>query len=302
MSGTRVVRVGTRGSALAIAQTVLVIDALQAVAPDVRCEQVIIRTEGDRDKVTPLTVIGGQGVFTAALQGALLRGEVDCAVHSAKDLPPVTPDGLALAAFPERADPRDVFISHHSVSLEELPPGARVGTSSHRRIVQARAINPHIALIELRGNLDTRLRKSTEPEYDGIIVAAAGLDRMGWQDRITEYLPVDRFVPSPGQGALAVECRAADTALAALIARIDYPPTRIAVTAERAFLAAARAGCVAPMAAYGMLDGEMLRLHGMVADADLTNARWTTLTVSAADPEAAGRALADALHVAEVRA
>jgi hydroxymethylbilane synthase len=302
MSGTRVVRVGTRGSALAIAQTVLAIDALKAVAPDIQCEQVIIRTEGDRDKVTPLTVIGGQGVFTAALQQALLSGEVDCAVHSAKDLPPVSPDGLTIAAFPERADPRDVFISRHGVPLAQLPAGARVGTSSRRRIVQARAINPNIELIELRGNLDTRLRKSTEPEYDGIIVAAAGLDRMSWQDRITEYLPVDRFVPSPGQGALAVECRASDAELAALIAQIDHAPTRIAVTAERAFLAAARAGCVAPMAAYGIPDGETLRLHGMVADADLANARWTTLTATSTDPEAAGRVLADALDVAEVRA
>ncbi len=302
MSGTRVVRVGTRGSALAIAQTVLVIDALHAVAPDLQFEQVIIRTEGDRDKVTPLTVIGGQGVFTAALQRALLTGEVDCAVHSAKDLPPVTPDDLALAAFPERADPRDVFISHHGLPLDELPAGSRVGTSSRRRMVQARAMNPKVELVELRGNLDTRLRKSTEPAYDGIIVAAAGLDRMGWQERITEYLPVDRFVPSPGQGALAVECRAADTELAALIARIDHAPTRIAVTAERAFLAAARAGCVAPMAAYGEVDAETLRLHGMVADADLTNARWTTLAASTTDPEAAGRALADALNVAGVRA
>jgi hydroxymethylbilane synthase len=302
MSGTRIVRIGTRGSALAIAQTVLVIDALRAIAPDMQFEQVIIRTEGDRDKVTPLTVIGGQGVFTAALQDALMRGEVDCAVHSAKDVPPVSPDGLTLAAFPQRADPRDVFISRHGVPLEELPRGARVGTSSRRRIVQARAINPHIELIELRGNLDTRLRKSTEPEYDGIIVAAAGLDRMGWQDRLTAYLPVDRFVPSPGQGALAVECRTADIQLAALLARIDHAPTRTAVTAERAFLAAARAGCVAPMAAYGELHGEMLHLSGMVADADLSNARWTTLTAPASDPEAAGRALADALDVAEVRA
>src|SRR5262249_13779057 len=158
----------------------------------------------------------------------------------------VSPDGLTIAAFPERADPRDVFISCHGIPLAQLPLGARVGTSSRRRIVQARAMNPNIELIELRGNLDTRLRKSTEPEYDGIIVAAAGLDRMGWQDRITEYLSVDRFVPSPGQGALAVECRASDRELAALIAHIDHAPARIAVTAERAFLAAARAGCVAP--------------------------------------------------------
>ena len=149
---------------------------------------------------------------------------------------------IVLAAFPERADPRDVFISRHGVALADLPPGARVGTSSRRRAVQARAINPQIAIVELRGNLDTRLRKSTEPEYDGIIVAAAGLDRMGWQERITEYLPHDRFVPSPGQGALAIECRADDMAIIAALALIDHQPTRIAVTAERALLSAAGAG------------------------------------------------------------
>ncbi|MCA1668025.1 MAG: hydroxymethylbilane synthase, partial [Thermomicrobia bacterium] len=177
MSTARLVRVGTRGSALALAQTALGIAALIAVDPDVTYEPTIIRTEGDRDTTTPLTVLGGQGVFTVALQDALLHGDADIAVHSAKDLPPVTPDGLVLAAFPERADPRDVFVSRHGVPLAALPPGARVGTSSRRRAVQARAINPQIAVVELRGNLDTRLRKSTEQEYDGIIVAAAGLER-----------------------------------------------------------------------------------------------------------------------------
>lgn len=302
MADARVVRVGTRGSALAVAQTALVIAALAAVAPDRRFEPVVIRTEGDRDKVTPLAVIGGQGVFTSELQDAVLRGAVDIAVHSAKDLPPVTPDGLTLAALPQRADARDVFISRHGTPLAQLFPGARVGTSSRRRIVQARAANPGLALVELRGNLDTRLRKSTGEAYDGIIVAAAGLARMGWQDRVTEYLPVAHFVPAPGQGALGVECRAEDAAMLAVLARIDDAPTRAAVTAERAFLAAAGAGCVAPMAAYATVEGDTLHMHGMVADSDLTNARWLTLALPAADPDAAGRAVADALDVAAVRA
>jgi len=295
MSNRRLVRVGTRGSALALAQTALAIAALTAVAPDATYEATIIRTEGDRDKTTPLTVLGGQGVFTVALQEALLRGAVDMAVHSAKDLPPATPDGLVLAALPERADPRDVFISRHGAGLAALPPGARVGTSSCRRAVQARAINPQIEIIELRGNLDTRLRKATEPAYDGIIVAAAGLDRMGWQERITEYLSVERFVPSPGQGAIGIECRADDVALRAVLARIDDRPTRVAVTAERALLVAAGAGCTMPLAGYAELHDDLLRLWGMAADMDYANARWIAQTAPAADPLAAGWQLADAL-------
>jgi hydroxymethylbilane synthase len=303
MSNPRVVRVGTRGSALALAQTALAIAALAVVDPHSTYEPTIIRTEGDRDKTTPLTVLGGQGVFTVALQDALRRGEADIAVHSAKDLPPATPDGLVLAAFPERADPRDVFISRHGLSLATMAPGARVGTSSRRRAVQARAINPRIAIVELRGNLDTRLRKSTDPEYDGIIVAAAGLDRMGWQERITEYLPTDRFVPSPGQGALGIECRADDAPLRAVLARIDHQPTRVAVTAERALLIAAGAGCTMPLAAYAARENDTLRLWGMAADLDGANARWITQTTPAADPFRAGWQLAEALGlVSGVRA
>ena len=303
MSDRRIVRVGTRGSALALVQTKLAIDALTAVDLDTTYEPAIIRTEGDRDKVTPLTVLGGQGVFTVALQDALLRGEVDMAVHSAKDLPPNTPDGLVLAALPERADPRDVFISRHGLSLAALPTGARVGTSSRRRAVQARAINPMVEIVELRGNLDTRLRKSIEADYDGIIVAAAGLDRMGWQERITEYLAVDRFVPSPGQGALGIECRADDAEMCAILARIDHTPTRVAVTAERTLLIAAGAGCTMPLAGYVELHDDTLRLWGMTADMDYANARWVAQTAPAADPLRAGWQLAEALGlVSGVRA
>lgn len=298
MSTPRVARVGTRGSALALAQTALAIAALTAVDPDSIYEPTIIRTEGDRDKTTPLTVLGGQGVFAVALQDALLRGEADIAVHSAKDLPPATPDGLVLAAFPERADPRDVFISRHGLSLAALPPGARIGTSSRRRAVQARAINPQIEIVELRGNLDTRLRKATEPEYDGIIVAAAGLDRMGWQERITEYLPVMRFVPSPGQGALGIECRADDAPMRAVLARIDHLLTRIAVTAERAALIAIGAGCRMPFGAYAVVseEGVLTKLHGVIADEDGSNLHRGTIVDFDGSPVDAGKALISALH------
>jgi hydroxymethylbilane synthase len=169
--------------------------------------------------------------------------------------------------------------------------------------VQARAINPQIEVVELRGNLDTRLRKSTEPEYDGIIVAAAGLDRMGWQEQITEYLPIDRFVPAPGQGAIGVECRADDAELRTILARVDHDATRIAVTAERAVLAAAGAGCTMPLAAYAEQHDETLQLWGMAADVDDANPRWIVRTAPASDPGRAGWQLAEALGlVSGVRA
>lgn len=294
MMHPRVVRVGTRGSALALAQTALTIAALNIIDPDTAYEPAIIRTEGDRDKTTPLTVLGGQGVFTVALQDALLRGEADMAVHSAKDLPPATPDGLVLAAFLERGDPRDVFISRHGPngrSLRDLPFGARVGTSSRRRAMQARFSNPNVSIVELRGNLDTRLRKSTEPEYDGIIVAAAGLDRMGWQDRITDYLPIDwLFTPSPGQGAIAIECRANDEEACAVLARVDHYATRVAVTAERAVLIAAGAGCMTPLGAHAVLHEETLHLFGMTEEV-----MQVAQFAPAADPVRAGWNLAEAL-------
>lgn len=310
MSSPRTVRVGTRGSALALAQTELAIAALRAADATFTYtyEPVIIRTEGDRDKTTPLTVIGGQGVFTITLQEALRRGEVDMVVHSAKDLPPITPAGLVLAAFPERADPRDVFISRHGLPLAQLPSGARVGTSSRRRAVQAQAINPNIEIVELRGNLDTRLRKSTEAEYDGIIVAAAGLDRMGWQDRITEYLPVWRFVPSPGQGALAIECRADDHELHTALARIDHLPTHVALTAERAALTTLGAGCRMPFAAYADVtnDGMIYEMYGMLADEDGSNLRRLKIDTNEGhnpmpDAVEAGRMLAEQLQRGPLR-
>ena len=308
MTDARVVRVGTRGSALALAQTELAIAVLRAVDPATCYEPAIVRTEGDRDKVTPLTVIGGQGVFTATLQEVLRAGEVDMAVHSAKDLPPVTPDGLVLAGYLRRADPRDVFISRHGIPLAELPAGARVGTSSRRRAVQARAINPAITIMDLRGNLDTRLRKSAGPEYDGIIVAAAGLDRMGWQDRITQYLDVRRFVPSPGQGAIAVECRADDVALREVLAAVDHPPTRVAMTAERAALAAIGAGCRMPFGAYAEMreDGVIEAMYGMLADEDGSNLYRLEIDTNEGHnplpaPEEAGRLLAAQLQLGPLR-
>lgn len=298
MGMSKTVRVATRGSALALAQAELVIAALRAVDDSHAYETVIVQSEGDRDKSTPLAVIGGQGVFTVAVQEAVRDGRADIAVHSAKDLPPSPLPDLVVAAFPPRADARDVFISRHSLSLMALPEGATVGTSSRRRAVQARTLNPRVEVVELRGNLDTRLGKSQSEAYDGIIVAAAGLARMGWSERVTEYLPVHRFVPAPAQGAIAVECRAEDDATYALLARIDHAETRLTVTAERAALVAIGAGCRSPFALHAQLRGERLHLWGMMADEDGANVRWLEQVAPASDPLAAGAHLAELLAAA----
>jgi len=295
MGTTGTVRVATRGSALALAQAELVIAALQAADTSHTYEVVIVHSEGDRDKVSPLATIGGQGVFTVAVQEALRDGRGDIAVHSAKDLPPATPHDLILAAYLPRADARDVFISRHGAPLAELPARATIGTSSRRRAVQARATNPEVDVIELRGNLDTRLRKSETNTYDGIIVAAAGLARMGWTERVTEYLPVHRFVPAPAQGAIGIECRANDDAMVGLLSQIDHAETRLAVTTERAALVAIGAGCLSPFALHAEVRGERLYLWGMMADEDGMHARWLDEVAPASDPLAAGAHLAELL-------
>ncbi len=242
--------IGTRGSALALAQAQRVASLLEAAWPGLRAELRVIRTEGDIDKASPLTAIGGRGVFTAGVQAALLSGEVDIAVHSAKDLPAIEPETLVLAAFPEREDPRDVVVSRHGVGLADLPPTPRIGTSSRRRAMQVSLLRPDACTVELRGNIDTRLRKSESADYDAIVLAAAGLTRMGWADRAVEWLPLDTFVPAPGQGALGVEARAGDAATLALLAAIDDAEVAFAVRAERAFLRALGAGCTTPLGSH----------------------------------------------------
>lgn len=261
-------RLGTRGSALALAQAERVIGRLAAETGR-ESRPVVIRTEGDADKRSPLTVIGGRGVFTSALGDALRAGEIDAAVHSAKDLPSEASSGLTLVAFPEREDARDVLVSRHGLPLAALPARPVIGTSSRRRAAQVLHARPDARIVELRGNLDTRLRKALDPgvgaELDGVVVAAAGLRRMGWEDRGTELLPLDTFVPAPGQGALAIEIRADDEAASALFARIDDAAVARAVRVERAFLRALGAGCTTPVGAHVALEAGRLRLRGMLA-------------------------------------
>lgn len=255
--------IGTRGSALALAQARLVASLLVAAWPDLQTELRVIRTEGDIDKSSPLTAIGGRGVFTIGVQAALLSGEVDIAVHCAKDLPAAEPEGLVLAAFPEREDPRDVVVSRHGVGLAGLPADPAIGTSSRRRSMQVLQLRPDARAVELRGNVDTRLRKSETPDYDAIVLAAAGLVRMGLTERVAEWLSLDEFVPAPGQGALAVEARADDAAVLAILAAIDDPDVAFAVRAERAFLRALGAGCTTPLGAHVRRVGGSWRLDAM---------------------------------------
>jgi hydroxymethylbilane synthase len=265
---TRHIVIGTRGSALAQWQTDSVVNALKSVAPDLRIERRIIKTAGDKDKARPLSEIGGLGVFTKEIENALLADEIDIAVHSLKDLPTELAPGLTIAAITEREDARDCLVSRHNLGLRQLPKGARVGTSSVRRTAQLLAARPDIQIVPLRGNVDTRLRKAQCEDYDAVVMAAAGLVRLGRAAEITEFLDSDAILPDPGQGALAVEIRKDDDRLADLVSRLDHAPTRAAATAERAFLHALGGGCRTPIGAYATAEASSLRLRGMIGSSD----------------------------------
>ena len=261
-----VLKVGTRGSQMALAQTQAVIDLLLAKQPGLDVRVVQVATAGDRDQSTALSAGSGAGWFTSALQQALLAGEVDIAVHSYKDLPTKRPAGLVIAAVPLRDDPRDALVSQSNRTLKQLPAGARIGTGSPRRETQLLAMRPDIVVVPIRGNVDTRIRKVREGEYDAIVVALAGLRRLGAEDAASEIFSVYDLLPAPAQGALAVECRADDTATRALLRAIDDPLARRLVTAERTFLATIDAGCAFPAAAYAEEFGSTLKLHGLLAN------------------------------------
>lgn len=282
------VRIGTRGSALAQIQAITVKDHLEAAVPGLSCELVIINTAGDRDKQTPLTVIGGQGVFAKELQAALFDRRIDCAVHSLKDLPSLLPEGLTLAAVLERDDPRDVFLSPSGATLDNLQAGSRVGTSSRRRMAQLLHARPDVELVELRGNVDTRVNKVVNggPErYDGAILAAAGIHRMGYEQHIAETLDLDRFTPAPGQAALGIECRADDDEALKLFSRLNDSEVATTTGAERAFLREFGGGCTMPIGAHGTLEDGQVMLRVMVADDDLANVRAERLVADANEIE-----------------
>jgi hydroxymethylbilane synthase len=249
----RALTVGTRGSALALTQTESVVAALRALHPELEIRVRRITTKGDVMRDVPLATLGGRGVFVDAIEEALRRGEIDFAVHSAKDLPSRVPPDLSIAAFLERVDPRDVLVSRAG-GLQELPAGARVGTSSLRRVSLVHALRPDVETRDLRGNVDTRLRKLDAGDYDAIVLAGAGLLRLGLAARVTEWLAASSFIPSPGQGALAIEARGDDAELRALVRPLAHAPTEAALTAERAFLAELGVGCAAAVGAHATAD------------------------------------------------
>ncbi len=262
--------VGTRGSALALAQTRRVCELLEATRPGVACEIRPIVTQGDRTQASgePLPTIGGKGLFTAELEHALRSGEIDLAVHSLKDLPTEEVEGVAIGAVCLREDVRDCLVSRDGRALRELPAGAVVGTSSLRRAAQLLALRRDLVVSSIRGNVETRIRKVREGEVDATLLAAAGLERLGLLDEAAEVLPADVLLPAPGQGALAVQARADDGATSELLAAIDDADARAATTAERAFLRALGAGCTAPVAAHARSSGKDVQLEGLVASPD----------------------------------
>lgn len=266
MAAAQRIVVGTRGSALALAQTEMVVAALRTAHRGVEFDVKIIRTGGDRDQNTPLSEIGGEGMFVKEIEHALQSNDVDLAVHSLKDMPAAQPDDLTLAAILPREDPRDVLVSRHALSLRELPDGARVGTGSLRRQAQIRAFRPDLEVVGLRGNVDTRLRKAGTEGYDAIVLALAGLKRLGLADQVTEVLPLDVMLPAVGQGAIAIEARAVDVRTIELALRLEDSATRAAVEAERSFLQELGGGCHVPIAAHAQATAQSLWLRGLVAD------------------------------------
>lgn len=274
-------RVGTRRSALALAQARGI--ARQLTALGTNPELVEVTTDGDRSSAA-VADLGGTGVFVTTLREQLLRGEVNVAVHSLKDLPTAPAPGLVIAAVPPRADPRDVVVSRDGQLLSALPAGARIGTGSPRRTAQLRALRPDLEIVAVRGNVDTRLALVERGEVDAVVVAHAGLSRLGRLDAVTETLGVDRMVPAPGQGALAVECRADDAAVAAVLGQLDDPPTRAAVTAERTVLTMLRAGCTAPVGAYAVTSSDPATASDLTLDAVVAALNGDVVRMSATGP------------------
>ncbi|TDC47555.1 hydroxymethylbilane synthase [Jiangella ureilytica] len=290
---TAPLQLGTRGSTLALAQAGYVQERLRSLGHEV--ELVRIQTTGDVS-TAPLESIGGTGVFVTALREALLDGRVDLAVHSLKDLPTAPADGLVVAAIPEREDPRDVLCARDGLKLSDLPAGARVGTGSPRREAQLRALGLGIEIVGLRGNVDTRLGKVADGTLDAVVLARAGLARLGRLDSVTEALDPMQVLPAPGQGALAVECRTADTALVEALSALDDAATRAAVTAERTLLAVLEAGCTAPVGAYAEAaegeEGLELYIRAVVASRDGSVSIRKSATGSLGGAEQIGRDLA----------
>lgn len=287
--------IGTRSSALARWQTAWVVERLAERVADLDCEVRVITTRGDADQRRPLAALGAAGVFVKEIERALLAGEIDVAVHSLKDVPCEPTPGLEIAAIPGRADPRDALVSREGVGLLKLSPGARLGTGSPRRRAQLGRVRPDLTFCEVRGNIDTRLARLSETGLDGLVLAAAGLDRLGRGDVIAERLSPDICLPDPGQGALAVQVRSEASLIRRWVEAIDSPLDRACVEAERAFLAGLGGGCLLPVGALAAVEGADLRLNGFAAAAVVAEAPSVRRQASGplTNPAAVGRRLAE---------
>lgn len=298
MSEIGAVRIGTRGSPLALRQAEMVAAPLRRAWPGLDVQTVAIRTSGDRLATAHLAEIGGKGLFVREIDEALLAGEVDLSVHSLKDLPVERPDGIALAALPLRNDPRDALVAIPARTLHTLAPGARVGTSSLRRKLQLLGLRPDVIAEPIRGNVDTRLRKLRQGEYGAIVLALAGLRRLDLVDESVVPLDPGVMLPAAGQGTLALEARAGDVRVQALVRALDDAPTRAATLAERAFLAAMGGTCTTPIAAYARVQGTGLRLDVFLATSDGARVLRDGSLGDMGDPEELGRRVAGRLVAA----
>jgi hydroxymethylbilane synthase len=291
----RTVRIATRNSPLALWQAEHIKSRLLELNEDIEVELVAMKTRGDVLLDTPLAKVGGKGLFVKELEQGMLEGRADIAVHSMKDVPVDFPEGLHLPVICQREDPHDAFVSNNYQSIEDLPQGAKLGTSSLRRECQVRAYRPDLEVLPLRGNVNTRLRKLDEGQFDAIILAMAGLKRLGFDERIRSALTPEQSLPAIGQGALGIETRIDDAEINALIAPLHDPDTAITVTAERALNRRLAGGCQVPIAGYAMLEGDDIWLRGLVGQPDGSETLYAELRGPAADAEKIGVAVAEML-------
>jgi hydroxymethylbilane synthase len=272
-----------------------VAERLRGARPDLQVELRVIKTKGDKILDVPLARVGGKGLFVKEIEEALLEERIDFAVHSMKDVPTELPEGLRIAAMPPRVDPRDALVSGAGYTLETLPEGARVGTSSLRRIAQVRHLRPDVEIVDVRGNLDTRMRKAETGEVDIVILASAGITRMGWADRITGYIPTSQMVSAVGQGAIGIEIREDDAFMTDVMTKIADPDTMTCVAAERVVMRTLEGGCQVPIGAYARIEGGMLVMDAIVGSVDGSTIVRYHLEGSPEEPEMLGAAMVDRL-------
>ncbi|CAN2042338.1 hydroxymethylbilane synthase [Candidatus Magnetomoraceae bacterium gMMP-15] len=288
-----IVKIGTRGSALALWQAKWVKSAILKRNSDIKVELVVIKTKGDKILDVPLAKVGGKGLFVKEIEEALLDGRIDLAVHSMKDMPAEIPNGLCIGSIPERENPQDVMLSKNGLNFSQLPKGAAIGTSSLRRASQLLHIKPDINIVSLRGNLNTRIRKLEEGQMDAIILAAAGVHRMGMKEKITEYLSALTMLPAVGQGALSIEIRQNDSKISSIVKAFDHYKTRCTVLSERAFLHRLEGGCQVPIAGHGEIKDNTLTLKGLVAEIDGKKIIKDSISGPVNDYETMGNELAE---------